>query len=838
MKKILSLCLVFTSILFGAVSTSTISSINSSVKSIDTTQLTNTEANAKASDEVSNFLKTTTTGTGIEAENYANQDTKIQNLDVYNGGLNNKKESIYAKYFSEILKKENKSEIFGLNTINNSGIEVLPVTIDKEYLLSFGDVVSLKVWSDLFTGESESTKVSSLEIGKNGTIFVPDVGSFYVIGKSIKSVQNEVISAGKKKLKYFNAEIGLEKIREIKVFVSGEVNKPGYVLATPYSNLFNLFNRAMGITEKASLRNIKVIRNSQEIKIDLYPYLMGNKKIEELKLQDGDTIFVPVANNFVVVEGEVNKNGIYELGDEKDYKSIINLAGGFTKFSDKVTIQSYFVDESKITIKSSNLNDKIVGNIFKITVNKIDDNNRNDLYFLGAIVNPGVYSYEDNITFKDLLKKSGGYIKESSENYATIIRGKETKEVINFNPQLSNPKLALGDEIYVYNYTDINNRPYANIQGAVVNVGSYEIYEGSRILNLLYSARGLDEKQQPYMNRADLFRIDENGRLKVYKVNLNKVLAGDETENIIVKRNDVIKVYTYDEIIKYDDIYIYGEVREPGKYRYYENMTLEDLVFYAKGLINKADNNIVIARNDENTRQMLEFTVDIERNPDFKILEGDSIFVRKKVDWLDSKIVKVEGFVKYPGSYQLNEKETLTSLIKRAGGFKADAYPTGLQLNRASNKVSMDETTKEEKVITVMERVSNIEYNSKTKEFVRDIELKDGDTVYVPENPTFVKIEGEVYNPSYVIYDKKLKNYKDYISSAGGYKETAYKKKTFVIKANGKTYENPKDTNIEPGDTIYVPLDSREKKGFDRAMEAFKGTLEIVSTIALIIVLF
>ena len=116
--------------------------------------------------------------------------------------------------------------------------------------------------------------------------------------------------------------------------------------------------------------------------------------------------------------------------------------------------------------------------------------------------------------------------------------------------------------------------------------------------------------------------------------------------------------------------------------------------------------------------------------------------------------------------------------------------------------------------------------------------MKDGDSIYIPEKPTTVKVQGEVYSPSYVIYDGTMKNYEDYINASGGYKETAYKKKTYVIKANGKIITKPKKEKIEPGDTIYVPEDTRATKGFERTMAAFKGTLEIVSTVALIIVLF
>ena len=297
---------------------------------------------------------------------------------------------------------------------------------------------------------------------------------------------------------------------------------------------------------------------------------------------------------------------------------------------------------------------------------------------------------------------------------------------------------------YIYNYKDINNKPYANIQGAIVAQGNYEIYDGSKVMNLLYSARGLSESQNPYMNRADLFRVDEDGRLKVFKINLTKLLAGDENENLLLKRNDILKVYTYDEIVKYDDIYIYGEVRQEGKYRYYENMTLEDLIFYAKGLKNKSDTNIIVARNDEKNEKTNEFYIDIERNPDFKLLEGDLIFVRKKSNWIDNKIVRIEGEVNYPGTYYINSGETLGDLVKRAGGFKDTAFSIGTQFNRGTEK----------------KKVSNFEYDNSSKTFIRDIELLDGDTIYVPEKPTTVKVEGEVYSPSYVVYDKNMKNYK------------------------------------------------------------------------------
>lgn len=815
MKKVISIFILLSTLCYALTQTEILDQLQTGSNKSET-KFVDVQTQMVLAKEESKAIKENIKTENVKTEDYENENiqNKIEVTSV-------RTESIYSKYLSEVIKKDSTSLIFGLDIVNNSTEKQIPDIMSKDYVLASGDVIIAKIWSDIYAGgTAETNQILPLEINKSGSVFVPNVGSFFVSGKSINNFEKELITEARKKMKYFNAEISLGKIREISVFVTGEVNMPGYVVTTAYSNLLTVLNNAKGISKKASLRNIKIIRDGQELTIDLYGYLLGNQNIDEIKLKDGDTVFVPTAEKLVLIEGAIKRPAYYEVGKEKDYKELINIAGGFTQLASKEKIEVYSVSGDAIKLETADNSEKINLNIFKINVNKIDENNRNEVFILGAVINPDVYAFEKGMNFNNLLKKSGGYIKESSQVFVTIIRGREKRKVINFNPINEDVKLEIGDEIYVYNYNDINNKNYASINGAVIQQGSYEIYEGSKIINLLYSARGLQESENPYMNRADLYRIGEEGKLKVYKVNLNKLLAGDENENILLKNNDVLKIYKYDEVVKYDELYIYGEVREPGKYRYYENMTLEDMVFYAKGMKNKADNNITVVRNENN--KFNEFVIDLERNPDFKILEGDLIFVRKKADWIETKIVTLQGFVKYPGSYQLNTGETLSSLVKRAGGFIKEAFPEGVQFSRGNNK----------------QRITNFEFEPNSQSFIRDIELVDGDTIFVPEKQTTVKVEGEVYTPSLIVYDKKMGNYKDYIAAAGGYKETAYKKRVFVIKANGKTVDNPSKTKIEPGDTIYIPLDAREKKGIDRGMELFKGTLEIVSTIALIIVLF
>ena len=238
-------------------------------------------------------------------------------------------QSLYTQYFLKGSRDSVDNQLFGINIINNAKDISVPVSINDNYLLASGDSLNIKIWNSAYSVESsaysveskDSNTVMSIEISKTGTIFIPNIGSFYANNKTIASLQNEILVEGKKKLKYFNVELTLEKLREVSIFVTGEVNRPGQVLTTPYNNILNILNKAEGVTSKASLRNIKILRGSQEILIDLYSYFLGNKNTDDLKLKDGDTLIIPVVKDLIYISGEVNRPGIYEINQELYLKS-------------------------------------------------------------------------------------------------------------------------------------------------------------------------------------------------------------------------------------------------------------------------------------------------------------------------------------------------------------------------------------------------------------------------------------------------------------------------------------------------------------------------------------
>jgi protein involved in polysaccharide export with SLBB domain len=242
--------------------------------------------------------------------------------------------------------------------------------------------------------------------------------------------------------------------------------------------------------------------------------------------------------------------------------------------------------------------------------------------------------------------------------------------------------------------------------------------------------------------------------------------------------------------------------------------------------------------------------------PDVLLKPGDILTIHQISGWNDiGASVKINGEVTYPGSYGLQEGERLSSVLRRAGGFRGTAYPDGALLVRMQVK-DLEEKSREE-LIRQIETTStsarlapNIsgqdqtaflqaaaQQQSEVLERLRsqpatgrlvihissdiaswentpaDIELRSGDVLTVPKRPGFVLVSGQVYNSSAITFvPGKTAGW--YLQHAGGTNEVANNKEIFVIRANGSVVgrrsgghfsENVLSTRLDPGDVIVVP---------------------------------
>ena len=288
-----------------------------------------------------------------------------------------------------------------------------------------------------------------------------------------------------------------------------------------------------------------------------------------------------------------------------------------------------------------------------------------------------------------------------------------------------------------------------------------------------------------------------------------------------------------------------GEIRNPGIYPTYKNLSAEDLLSFAGGRSDKSSGMIDIYTDDG-----ISFQFDMEENDNLLELGITSSFYAN----LSSKVrdevfsVSLEGAFVSPGVYGVKQGDKLSDVMKRAGGFKQNAYPYGGILARKSvaekEKLAFLKSADqlEESIASAISsgRISSVggdpslalssisglisnlqdinpigrvvtefDIDLLEKNPEKDLLLESGDRIFIPERSSTITVSGQVLSPTSFSFDPTLK-VNNYIDLAGGFSEGADRSRTLVIYPNGrasrvKTWPNSPD--LAPGTTLIVPRD-------------------------------
>jgi len=476
---------------------------------------------------------------------------------------------------------------------------------------------------------------------------------------------------------------------------------------------------------------------------------------------------------------------------------------------------------------------------------------------IGHVKNPAIYELKGTTTLKGLIEMSGGisatgYTKKIQverifENKTKVLIDKNVSELTDEDDM----ELADGDIVAIYPISDaIINA--VTLQGNVVRPGQYQWKEGIRISDLIKSEQELlpetnleyaliERLQSPSLNRELLF------------FNLGKaVIEKDTAEDKLLHVYDIIKVFSLWEFREKPAVRIAGTVNRPGTYLYRENMTVADLIKLAGGpkyfaYTQEAELTRVYPASAGPETQRIRINIEkaMQGDSEHNILleRNDYLFIRPVPDWQVYETVRINGEVKFPGTYTINKGETITSLIARAGGFTNEAYVRGAVFTRESVKRSQREQM--DKMIDRIEMellsprplpVESTAADIKAQESdmqrkreliarlksvkpdgrvvisladapvkkIYDLKLEQGDTVTVPKNPGIVTVMGAVYNPTSFVYDGRF-GYDRYIQMAGGFTPTAEKRAVYIIKADGTVVRIGAKHSLEPGDAVVAP---------------------------------
>jgi len=670
----------------------------------------------------------------------------------------------------------NSNEVFGRNIFNNPYLSFEPnsnMATPPNYRLGAGDVVIIDIW-----GASQASFEQT--ISPDGVVVIDGVGPVKLAGLTVSSATQKLRSVLGSRYAGSSVSLSLGENRSIQVQVVGEVKVPGTYTLSSLSSAFNALYAAGGINDIGTLRNIKVYRSGREIAVvDVYDYLVNGNSQGDVHLQDNDVIVVGAYDCLVCVRGKVKRPMFYEMRALESVSTLIDYAGGFA------------------------------GNAFKKNVR--------------------------------LIRKNG-----SEYSIHTI----DEFDMKAFN-------VADGDSVFVDSVIPRFSN-MVEVRGAVYHPGMYQIGGNiTTVRELVNAADGL--REEAFTSRAVMHREKSDKTLEALSVDIGGIMNGTVAD-ISLRKNDVLYIPSQLDLLGEQTLKISGEVNYPGTYAYAANTTIEDLVLQAGGPTEAASySKIDVFRrvNDPNatsdSNQLTEtytfslkdgFVMDGEDA--FYLQPFDEVVVRKSPVYAEQQNVSIDGAVNFSGTYAMTSKQyKLTDLVKAAGGFTSLAYPKGARLERVmtqEERLQRESSLRAQQIALYEESLQsenkNFDLNradtllsmkmdlGNTYPVAIDLQaavenpdgpdnvtLREGDRVVIPQYSNTVKVSGDVMYPTSMNYRKgKSLNY--YIKRAGGYGDSARKKRVYAIYMSGavKLLNHHSSSEIEPGCEIVVPSKKARNK--------------------------
>lgn len=546
----------------------------------------------------------------------------------------------------------------------------------------------------------------------------------------------------------------------------------------------------------------------------------------------------------VHVMGEVTNPGTYYLSSLSNIYHALYSAGGVSNLGTLRDIQ--LIRKGKVIahldiydfIREGKMIDTILeeGDIINVpTYDIVVD-------ITGNIKRPMSYELVEGETIADLVDYAAGFTGDAYKKNLRMIRknGSEYQIFTIDEQEYPDFKLVDGDAIAVGAMLDrFENK--IEIKGAVYRPGTYQLGgDIHTVSQLIAKAEGL--KGEAFTNRALITRERDDLTLEIIPVDIKAVLAGTAAD-IELQKNDVLYIPSIHDLNDIGNITVSGEVAKPGAYVYADNMTLEDAIMLAGGLLESASmvkidvgrriKNPTTETPSETIGELFTFSFKdgyvLDGEVDFVLRPYDQIMVRRSPGYEEQKTVRVTGEVVFPGEYTLTKKEErLSDLVKKSGGLTQWAYVKGARLLR---NVIGEEQTRMQSTIDLLDSAKdsiNVEnLDLKTNYFVgidlskalanpggdADLVLRAGDVLGVPEYINTVRITGNVMYPNTVTYSPNMR-VTDYVAQAGGYGYRSKKNKAYIIYLNGKIERARRFSKkvVEPGCEIVVPQ-KRTKDG-------------------------
>lgn len=670
--------------------------------------------------------------------------------------------------------RDTAPRLFGRDVFRRRSSEFAPVLtgpVGPDYRLGPGDELLLVI-----TGDVELAH--DLTVTREGLVLVPDVGQVSVNGLTLGQLRlrleerlSEAYSAIGSGTARFTVSLG--RLRTNQVRVVGEVERPGAYQMSSVSTVLEALYLAGGPGEAGSFRDIVVRRGGAEVaRLDLYPYLTAGSTAGDVRLEEGDVVFVPTTGPRVTLRGMVRRPAIFELRPGEGLPAVVRYAGGLLPDArtDRVQVDRILPPADRTEGRDRVLLDAPLGEVLAgsgafdlrdgdaVEVFAVLSRVRQRVSVDGAVWRPGAYELRPGTTVASLVQRAGGLVDDALAGYVQLSRldpadGSRTLERLDLSTG-GGTLLQEFDELTIFGRDSLTVTDSVAVYGFVRTPGRYPLEAGMTPTDLILRAGGFARGARPWA--AEVVRLDRSG-------------APDAVLSTSV------------------------EVALPA-----------DLPYPDPTLLAAADGE----------RGGLTPAADVP------LLAGDEVFVRRLAQYEQLQRVAVEGAVVSPGPYGLTRRdERLSSVLERAGGFTDEAYPRGLRLLRDGIPVGVDALASLEAPGTEADPV-----------------LRGGDRIVVPVEDNTVAIRGAVLFEARTVYRRGMSLEDAIAAAGGytrdadrGRVSVEYANGTRDAVRKTLWIFND-DPDIEPGATVFVPTRERGE-GFDWD-SALSRTLAVLSTFA------
>jgi polysaccharide biosynthesis/export protein len=652
-------------------------------------------------------------------------------------------------------------KVFGLETFRRTSTRFQPTQsgpVDANYRLGSGDLLVL-----ILTGDVE--QAYSLDVNREGFIVIPQVGQVHVANLTLSQLEEVLYSRlsrvysgvrrGPRASTKFQVTVG--RLRNIQVFVVGDVVRPGAYQMSAAGTVLTALYAAGGPTSNGSFRQVEVRRGGKLVdSLDIYDYLLHGINRSDLRLENGDVVFVPVHGGFARLAGEVTRPAVYEIRSGESLRDLIEFAGGFSPaaYQARVRIHRILPPDSRgpgggarVVVDVSA--DQMAGGVVpavpvtsgdSVTVLAVPDRVRGYVTVNGNVWVEGRVGFTPGLKLSDALRIAGGPKPDVYVDRILVSRTNDDSSRVQLRSAFADSTgrvtedlpLQDQDEVRVFSRATFLPAPYITIVGGVRNPGRVPFRQGMTMRDVVLLADGVTED-------ADL------------------------TEAEIARR---------------------AENDDPGA--------------LAKSIPVPLD-SAQLSPGGSNAGTESSANGSAMGVPDVVLMPYDNVLIRRKAGWESQRLVYLTGQVKHPGRYALHSKtERISDLIERAGGLTPQAYAGGVQFYRsygpghrpANDRPAPinDEPRGRRDTLPrgFTERVGiDLPKVLKNRKSNDNVILAGGDSINIPEFNPVVVVDGSVNSPGPVVYTPG-KSLDWYVNAAGGYTQLGDSKRAYVTQPDGK----------------------------------------------------